>query len=84
MSFLSSSFSALCATWRALRIPFLIGCGFALGFLVVGRAGDAVLPHTLAIGIVMLWFAAALTLYTGWDYFNAGIRHLVEADEHAP
>ena len=34
MSFLSSSFSALRAIWRALRIPFLIGCGFALGFLV--------------------------------------------------
>ena len=34
MSFLSSSFSALRVTWRVLRIPFLIGVGLALGFLV--------------------------------------------------
>ena len=23
----------------------------------------------------MLWFAAALTLWTGWDYLTAGLRH---------
>lgn len=56
----------------------------ALGFLVAGPAGDKVLPGNTQIGIVMLWLAAALTLYTGWDYFNAGIRHLVEEDERAP
>ena len=56
----------------------------ALGFLVAGPAGDKVLPGNTEIGIVMLWLAAALTLYTGWDYFNAGIRHLVEEDERAP
>src|SRR6476660_1747197 len=50
---------------------------FALGFLVVGPAGDQVLPHNTQIGIVMLWVAALLTIYTGWDYLNAGIRHLV-------
>lgn len=52
----------------------------ALGFLVAGPAGDKVLPHNTQIGIVMLWVAAALTIYTGWDYFNAGIRYLVEED----
>jgi len=57
---------------------------FALGFLVVGPAGDEVLPYNTQIGIVMLWVAALLTIYTGWDYLNAGIRHLVELDEHAP
>ena len=31
-----------------------------------------------------LWLAALLTIYTGWDYLNAGIRHLVEVDETAP
>lgn len=53
----------------------------ALGFLVAGPAGDKVLPGNTLIGIVMLWIAAGLTIYTGWDYFNAGIRHLVEEDE---
>ncbi len=56
----------------------------ALGFLVAGPAGDKVLPYNTQIGIVMLWIAALLTIYTGWDYFNAGIRHLVEEDERAP
>ena len=36
------------------------------------------------IGTVLLWAAAGLTMYTGWDYFNAGIRHLVEQDERMP
>jgi cardiolipin synthase len=53
----------------------------ALGFLIAGPAGDKVLPYNTQIGITMLWLAAALTIYTGWDYFNAGIRHLVEEDE---
>ena len=52
----------------------------ALGFLVAGPAGDTVLPYNTQIGIVMLWIAAALTIYTGWDYFNAGIRHMVDED----
>lgn len=56
----------------------------ALGFLVAGPAGDKVLPYNTQIGIVMLWVAAALTIYTGWDYFNAGIRHMVEEDTREP
>jgi cardiolipin synthase len=52
----------------------------AIGFLIAGPAGDAILPPTTAIGIALLWLAAILTLYTGWDYLKAGIRHLVEED----
>lgn len=52
----------------------------ALGFLIVGPAGDAVLPYSSRVGIVLLWAAALLTLYTGWDYMRAGVRHLIEAD----
>jgi cardiolipin synthase (CMP-forming) len=29
---------------------------------------------------VGLWIAAALTLYTGYDYFRAGIRHVVDEE----
>ncbi|BCB18801.1 CDP-diacylglycerol--glycerol-3-phosphate 3-phosphatidyltransferase [Bosea sp. ANAM02] len=57
---------------------------FALGFLIAGPAGDKVLPGNTTIGIVLLWAAAGLTIYTGWDYFNAGIRYLVEEDERTP
>ena len=56
---------------------------FALGFLVAGPAGDKVLPYNTQIGIVMLWIAALLTIYTGWDYLNSGIRYLVAEDERA-
>jgi cardiolipin synthase len=50
----------------------------AVGFLVLGRTGDAVLPVVTPIGLTLLWLSALLTLYTGWDYFRAGARHLIE------
>lgn len=54
----------------------------SLGFLIAGPAGDALLPKgwTQTIGLVLLWVAAILTLYTGYDYFKAGIRHVLEDD----
>ena len=33
------------------------------------------------VNILLLWFAAILTLYTGYDYFRAGAGHLIEEDE---
>ena len=53
----------------------------AVGFLIAGPAGEAVLPGTIVIGIVLLWLAAVLTIYTGWDYFRSGIRYLVAEDD---
>jgi cardiolipin synthase len=50
----------------------------AIGFLVAGKAGDAILPWTTQIGIALLWISAIVTLYTGWDYFRAGVRHIVD------
>jgi cardiolipin synthase len=47
----------------------------ALGFLIAGQAGEAVLPNSVGIGIVLLWVAAILTLYTGWDYMKASYQH---------
>ncbi len=49
----------------------------ALGLLIAGPAGEAVLPGTILAGLVALWIAAVLTLYTGYDYFRAGIGHLM-------
>jgi cardiolipin synthase len=50
----------------------------AIGFLLAGDAGDAILPVFTPIGLTLLWLSALLTLYTGWDYFRAGVRHLIE------
>lgn len=50
----------------------------ALGFLIAGRAGEYVLPGTTWIGLGLLWVAAILTLYTGWDYMKAGLKHVTE------
>jgi cardiolipin synthase len=52
----------------------------AIGFLLAGEAGDLVLPGTTQIGIFLLWVSAIVTIYTGWDYFRAGVRHLMEDD----
>lgn len=50
----------------------------AIGFLIAGPAGDALSLHTTVLGIALLWVAAGLTLYTGYDYFRAGLRHVVD------
>jgi cardiolipin synthase (CMP-forming) len=48
----------------------------SLGFLIAGSAGEAVLPGSIAVGTVLLWIAAILTLYTGWDYMKASYDHV--------
>jgi cardiolipin synthase (CMP-forming) len=50
----------------------------AIGFLIAGEAGDKVLPITTEIGLSLLWLSAIFTLYTGWDYFQAAVKHLIE------
>lgn len=49
----------------------------AIGFLVVGPTGDQILPITSDIGIAGLWISAIVTIYTGYEYFRGGIRHLM-------
>ncbi|SNY91513.1 CDP-diacylglycerol--glycerol-3-phosphate 3-phosphatidyltransferase [Cohaesibacter sp. ES.047] len=50
----------------------------ALGFLLAGPAGDKVLPYNSEIGLTLLWLSALLTLYTGYDYFRAGMQYLLD------
>jgi cardiolipin synthase len=52
----------------------------AIGFLLAGEAGDRVLPFNTQIGLSLLWISALVTIYTGYDYFRAGIHHLIEED----
>jgi len=61
----------------------------AIGFLLAGDAGDqmvgAVVPQlgpvVTQLGLLLLWISAIFTIYTGWDYFRAGIHHLIKEDE---
>ena len=46
----------------------------ALGVLVAGPAGDQVVPGVTGVGLVLLWIAALLTLWTGFDYLKAAVR----------
>ncbi|MEC9367595.1 MAG: CDP-diacylglycerol--glycerol-3-phosphate 3-phosphatidyltransferase [Pseudomonadota bacterium] len=50
----------------------------AIGFLLAGSAGDKIFPWTTLTGLTLLWLSAILTLYTGYDYFRAGLHHVVE------
>lgn len=47
----------------------------ALGFLLVGNAALPLIP-ALEIGTVLLWIAALLTFYTGYDYLRAASRYM--------
>ena len=52
----------------------------ALGLLLAGDDGARVIGlgvlHPSELGALMLWIAALLTGITGWDYLNAGLRHV--------
>ena len=50
----------------------------ALAFLLAGPAGDKVMPYTTEIGLTLLWASALITIYTGYDYFRAGLKHMVD------
>ena len=50
----------------------------ALGVLVAGPAGDAIQPGVTTSGLFLLWIAAVLTLWTGYDYLKAAIRHAID------
>lgn len=57
----------------------------AITFLLAGPAGDRMAQSFLHIegvisnmGLVLLWVAALITLYTGYDYFRAGLKHVID------
>ncbi len=57
---------------------------FALGFLMLGNLTTIPLwiawspLSLLIIGHILIWVAAALTLYTGWEYLKAGLRIILK------
>ncbi|KAB0680682.1 CDP-diacylglycerol--glycerol-3-phosphate 3-phosphatidyltransferase [Aureimonas leprariae] len=50
----------------------------AVAFLLAGPAGDKLVPYMTEFGTLLLWLSAIVTLYTGYDYFRAGLRHIAD------
>jgi cardiolipin synthase len=56
----------------------------ALGFLLAGRSGEEFCRcPSINIGITLLWVAAILTIYTGFDYLRSGLRNISENKENS-
>ena len=55
---------------------------FAIAILLTGESGNKLVNFgdydAHSIGIVLLWMAAFLTLYTGYDYVKKGIDHAID------
>ncbi|WP_417460256.1 CDP-diacylglycerol--glycerol-3-phosphate 3-phosphatidyltransferase [Kordiimonas sp.] len=49
----------------------------ALGMLVWSKGAVEFSLPAQELGIISLWIAAVLTLYTGYDYLRAGLKHMV-------
>ncbi len=49
----------------------------ALGALVWTKGAPQIGLPANEIGTILLWIAAILTLYTGYDYLRAGLKHMV-------
>ena len=58
----------------------------AVGFLIAGDAGNKAASGLFKqdtfvitnVGLALLWLSALVTLYTGWDYMRAGVRHMID------
>ena len=56
----------------------------AIGILLLATPpGDKPVYGITELGLAMLWTAALVTLYTGYDYFRSGVIYLMEAG-HEP
>lgn len=74
----------------AISVLFL---GTGLAYVEHGQplVGDAYLPWWMdswadmatAFGLLLIWFAAGLTLWTGWDYFVKALPYLREPGNDA-
>lgn len=60
------------AKWKTAMQMVAIAC------LLLGPAGDKLVPYWSQLGIALLWVSALVTLYTGYDYFRAGVKHIVD------
>ena len=58
---------------------------FAIAILLTGNSGNKLVNfgdyNAHSVGIILLWVAAFLTLYTGYDYVRKGINHAMFNDK---
>ena len=56
----------------------------SIAILLTGESGNKIINfqdyNAQTIGIILLWFSAFLTLYTGYDYLRKGIDHAISED----
>ena len=56
----------------------------SIAILLTGESGNKIINfqdyNAQTIGIILLWFSAFLTLYTGYDYLRKGIDHAIDQD----
>ncbi|MBA5723665.1 CDP-diacylglycerol--glycerol-3-phosphate 3-phosphatidyltransferase [Candidatus Liberibacter sp.] len=48
----------------------------SIGFLLASPACENFVIYAWEIGTVLLWIAALLTIYSGYDYFRVGLKHI--------
>ena len=58
---------------------------FSIALLLTGETGNKIVNfqdyNAQTVGIILLWIAAFLTLYTGYDYLRKGIDSAINDDE---
>ena len=56
----------------------------SIAILLTGESGNIIINfqdyNAQTVGIILLWFSAFLTLYTGYDYLRKGIDHAINED----
>jgi cardiolipin synthase len=55
----------------------------SIGAMNLGPLADKIVPGALNFAYLLLWIAAALTVYTGFAYLRAGLAH-VRTENPAP
>jgi cardiolipin synthase len=55
----------------------------AIGAMILGPIADRWVPGSLALAYIALWIAAALTVFTGYAYFRAGLAYTRRRREDA-
>lgn len=55
----------------------------AIACLIGAAPLDAVLPGALGFGLIAIWLAAAVTLYTGYEYWQAGMAEIAAKTQKA-
>jgi CDP-diacylglycerol--glycerol-3-phosphate 3-phosphatidyltransferase len=67
-------------TWQLVAVGFLLAGEAGDQFIarMLGRLNDPDIVPVTTVGLTLLWISAIVTLYTGWDYFRAGLRHVMD------